>query len=123
VVAALRSLPGPSRPRPVHVAVTAMLAVVGVSLLRIVLDYRAHGVAVADFLADAVPAHFTFGLRDVAVDRRGVLHEALVMAEGLTFFFMLTSRAAAVPRRAIAAVVCAATGERRTSGVTLLTSA
>ena len=86
-------------------AAIALLAVVWASVAGILLDYRANGVAPSAFLLDGALHHFTFGIGDVSVDRRGVLHEALLLSETLGFFLLLTSRCAALDRRRIAAVL------------------
>lgn len=104
-------------PGPAGVAALALLAVVWASVAGILLDYRANGVAPSAFLLDGILHHFTFGIGDVSVDRRGVLHEALLLSETLGFFFLLTSRCAALDRRRIAAVL---SGGAAISGVVAL---
>ncbi len=93
------------RPGNAGVVALALLAVVWISVAGILLDYRSNGVAPSAFFLDGVLHHFTFGIGDVSVDRRGVLHEALLLSETLGFFLLLTSRCAALDRRRIAAVL------------------
>jgi O-antigen ligase len=92
-------------PGPAGVAAIALLAVVCTSVAGILLDYRANGVAPSAFLLDGILHHFSFGIGDIAVDRRSVLHEGLLLSETLGFFLLLTSGCAALGRGRVAAVV------------------